>query len=82
MHYYEVLNEKEELLDIVDSRALRYSFNGKIFACLEDQAQYVYAAGQLYRVGWLHKEDEELKGKYPEALMRVSSQEEYEKYMK
>lgn len=82
MYYYKVLNEKEEFLDIVDSRALRYSFNGKIFACLEDQAQYVYAANQIYRVGWLHKEDKELEGKYPEALMQVISKEEYEKYMK
>lgn len=82
MYYYKVLDLNNTLIDKVSSFNLRYAHKGKIFACQESLAQYVWAGDQLYRIGWLHDENEDMKGKYPFAQMLQIDQEEYETYMK
>ena len=80
IYYYKVLDKEENLIDKVSSYNLRYSDNKEIYACLESQAQYVYAGGSIYRIGWLQPEEPEMKGKFPVALMSLISEEEYLKY--
>ena len=80
MFYYKVLDNNDNLIDIVNSYDLRYWHKGRIFSCLEPQAQYIYAANKLYRVGWLNVESPEVAGRYPLAQMAICTKEEYEKY--
>lgn len=81
MYYYKVFDINGELIDKINSRSLKYSYNGKILNCMEDLAQYVLAKGQLYRIGWLNPEDPTSKGKYPMAQMETISKEEYMEWL-
>lgn len=80
MNYYKIVDKDGNLIEIVNSYNLRYSMNGKIFSCVEDKAQYVYAGGALYRIGWFNPEDPNLKGKYPIAGAILVSKEDYLNY--
>jgi hypothetical protein len=80
MNYYKIVDGQDNFIDIVNSFNFRYSHNGNIFSCFEDKAQYVVANKQIYRIGWLQKEDSSMKGKYPMARALIISKEEYDKY--
>ena len=80
IYYYKVIDIDNNLIDKVNSFDLRYFDNGQICSCLEPQAQYVYAGGSIYRIGWLNAEDDSVKGTFPIARMSLISEDEYRKY--
>ena len=84
MFYYKVLDEQENILGVVNSLHLRYynPNSKKILCCDEKKAQYVRLDDEhLYHVYWFQPECEEMKGKYPDAQLHMSTEEEYENYI-
>ena len=84
MFYYKILTLNNNLLGYGTSHNLVYynKTSGLLLGCTEDHAQYIQLGGKLYRIPWLLKEAEVNKGKYPEVIAFIVSQEEYETYMK
>ena len=80
MNYYKIVDRNDNFIGLANSYSMRYSLNGNIFSCFEDKAQYVSVNGQLYRIGWLHAEDEKMKGKFPVVRALIISKEEYDNY--
>lgn len=78
MTCYKVSNLNNVVIGIATSADLRKaSKKNKMLCCLEDQAQYVSVNDKIYRIGWLNKEKDELRGKFPLALMMPIAEEEY-----
>lgn len=83
MLYYKILDLNNNFLGYVNSYALRYYYEPAkmMLNCVEDLGQYIYFNNSFYRVRWLHKESEEMKGKYPEVYMFSVPEEEYKNYI-
>lgn len=83
MFYYKVYDE-DKFLGVATSLHLRY-YSPKvqrILCCREEGAQYIRLDNdQLYRVYCFADECAEMRGKYPDASLRMATKEEYDEYM-
>ena len=81
MYYYKVLDENNQVLGYGTTQNLCYYNRGakRLISCREDVGQYICINNTIYRIPWLHQEDELCKNKYPKAFMESIPYEEYKK---
>lgn len=82
--YYKIFDTKDNFLGMATSYDLRYynETSNCILCCNENLAQYIFFNDTIYRVNLFKEEPKKLKHKYYSVSLKLTTQAEYEKYMK
>jgi hypothetical protein len=82
--YYKLIKEDDNTeLGFINSLNFRYynEKSKKILCCTEEKAQYVAFNNQYYRVNSFKEASKSFKKEFPDVIVLLASQEEYEKYI-
>lgn len=82
--YYQLFDDDNNFLGFATTFDLRYynEVSDNVLCCNETLAQYIMLNNKMYRVHLFQEEPKKFKNKYPSVRVQLSTQAEYEKYMK